>query len=150
MISKRGASLVELIAVILILGIIAAIAVPTVLSVIDRQKKNAIINSLNGIYKSAKDLLVQVATESYDPNITLIDEDFCYISLTTLIESGNVDGNKYKPTNGEVYFCYNFDSSWVAITEGGVAKEKPSSAGTARVNELDVSFDYTSDEFIVA
>ena len=47
---KKGASLVELIAVIVIMGVIAGIAVGTVTVVIARQRKNATINSLNNIY----------------------------------------------------------------------------------------------------
>ncbi|MBP5446317.1 MAG: type II secretion system protein [Acholeplasmatales bacterium] len=150
MVNKRGASLVELIAVIIIMGVIAGIAVPTVIAVINRQRRNATINALNEIYNSAISLLLQVETESYDPNITLVDEDFCYISLTTLIDSGNVDGNDYYPQNEEVYFCYNFNSNWVVITNGEVSKEKPTSTGTSYINKLDITFDFDNDSFKVA
>ena len=150
MMNKRGTSLVELIAVIVIMGVIASITTLTVISVVDRQRKNATLNSLNEIYSSTKSLLVQVETDSYDPNITLVDDDFCYISLTTLIESGNVDGDNFKPENSEVYFCYNFNSCWAVITEGDVEKNKPDSTGNAIVNNLAVTFNYSTDRFVIA
>lgn len=147
---KKGASLVELIAVIVIMGVIAGIAVGTVTVVIARQRKNATINSLNNIYESARALLVQVETSSYDEHITLIDDDFCYISLTTLIESGNVDGNKYKPIGNEIYFCYNMHDAFVEITNSAVTKTIPESTASTTVNEILVTFSYASNKFITA
>ena len=148
--NKKGASLVELIAVIVIMGVIAGIATLTVTAVISRQRKNATVSALNDIYNSTKGLLIQVETGSYDENITLVDDDFCYISLTTLIDSGNVDGKDYKSITNEVYFCYNMNASWVVITDGAVTKIKPESAGTANINQVDITFDYTIDKFITA
>ena len=148
--NKKGTSLVELIAVIVIMGIIASITTVTVISVLGRQKKNATITSLNNIYSSAKALLVQVETSSYDENITLIDNDFCYISLTTLIDSGNVDGKEYKPVGNEVYFCYDMHDCFVEITDGAVSKTIPTTADTTTVNDVLVTFSYESNKFIIA
>ena len=149
-INKKGSSLVELIAVIVIMGIIAAIAIPTTVVLINRQRKNAVINSLNEIYASTRGLLIQVETTSYDPNITLVDDDFCYISLTTLIDSGNVDGSTYKPIGDEIYFCYNMHDSWVVITSGDIAKTKPTSTGSTTVNQVIVTFNFETDKFKTA
>ena len=148
--NKKGASLVELIAVIVIMGIIASIAGVTVTVVVSRQRKNATINALNNIYDSAKGLLLPVETGNYDENITLIDDDFCYISLTTLIDSGNVDGEDYKPVGNEIYFCYDMNNPFVVITDGTITKAKPSSTGSSTVNQVLVTFNYSTNKFIIA
>jgi type IV pilus assembly protein PilA len=52
--SKKGVTLVELLAVIVILGIIAAIAVPAIGGLIDRQRENAADQSYNGVIAAAE------------------------------------------------------------------------------------------------
>ena len=147
---KKGTSLVEVITVIIIMGVIATITTAVVVSVIARQKRNATINALNNIYETTKGLLIQVEAGDYDDNITLVDDDFCYISLTTLIDSGNVDGKDYKPVGQEVYFCYDMNIAFVVITDGSFTKVKPSSTGSTTVNEILVTFSYEKDKFIIA
>ena len=145
--NKKGTSLVELIAVLIIMGLIAGITTVTVVAVVARQRKNSVVTSLNNIYESAKVLLVQVETSSYDENITLVDNDFCYISLTTLIDSGNVDGENYKPIGNEIYFCYNMHDSFVNITSSTISDNIPESTGNATVDNVLVTFDYSKDKF---
>lgn len=146
---KKGTSLVELIAVIVILGIIASITTIVAINVIHRQKKNATITSLNDTYRSAQDLLCLVETTSYDEIITVVDNDFCYVSLTTMIETGRIRGNSYIPQGPEVYFCYDMNEAFVVITDGTVTKEKPESTGTTLINGLNVSFNYESNSFVL-
>ena len=148
--NKKGASLVELIAIIVIMGIIAGISAVTISTVIDRQRKNSTVTALNNIYESAKSLLVQVETASYDENITVVDEEFCYISLTTLIDSGNVDGKDYKPENNEIFFCYDMHDAFVVIDNLAPNKIKPSSTGSANVNKVLISFSFEKDKFVSA
>lgn len=52
--SKKGVTLVELLAVIVILGIIAAIAVPAIGGLIDRQRENAAQRSYEGVIAAAE------------------------------------------------------------------------------------------------
>jgi type IV pilus assembly protein PilA len=52
--NKKGTSLVELIAVIVIMGIIAGIAVPVTIAVINRQKKNAAAKSAEAVVATIK------------------------------------------------------------------------------------------------
>ena len=51
---KKGFTLVELLAVIIIIGIIALITVPIVLSVIGSSKQKALQNSAYGLIESGK------------------------------------------------------------------------------------------------
>ena len=60
--NKKGTSLVELIAVIVIMGIIAGIAIPTTIAVINRQKKNAAIKSAETVVSAAKSVLLEAST----------------------------------------------------------------------------------------
>ena len=144
---KKGTSLVELIAVIVIMGIIASISTVTVVNVIARQRENATIVSLNSIYETAKGLLITVETGSYDENITVVDDDFCYISITTMIDSGIIDGKDYKPVGPEIYFCYNMNISFVEITDSTVSENVPESTSNTVVNKLEVTFDFVKDKF---
>ena len=57
--NKKGTSLVELIAVIIIMGIIAGVAIPTTIAVIDRQKTNAAKNSAQNIMAAAEPVLLE-------------------------------------------------------------------------------------------
>ena len=65
--NKKGTSLVELIAVIVIMGIIAGIAVPVTIAVINRQKKNAAVKSAEAVVSTMKqltqELLAQASTQ---------------------------------------------------------------------------------------
>ncbi len=134
------------------MGIIASVTTLTVTSVIARQRKNATINSMNGIYSSATALLVQVSTDSYDENITIVDENLCYISLTTLIDSGNVDGNNYKPKKKEVYFCYNKVECYaiIAIGTDDISDVKPSETNSTSINGVELTFNFDKKEFVIA
>jgi len=147
---KKGSSLVELIAVIVIMGIIASVATVTIINVINRQRKNATVNGLNNIYSFMKERLLSVETGNYEDFITLIDDDFCYASLTNLIDSGAVDGESYKPEGAEVYFCYDFSAPYVVITSSDITKTKPTETDSTIVNSASITFSYTKDQFIPA
>ena len=148
--NKKGTSLVELIAVIVIMGVIASIATVTVVNVIDRQRKNTTINTLNNIYGTAKEMLYLVENASYDENITVVDEHFCYISISTMLDAGIIDGNDYRPVGNEIFFCYNMNETWVAITDESPLSSKPESTGDTEVNKVNVSFDFNDNRFIKA
>lgn len=70
--SKKGVTLVELLAVIVILGIIAAIAVPAIGGLIDRQRENAADQSYNGVIAAAELYATENALGSSD-TFTLAD-----------------------------------------------------------------------------
>ena len=61
--NKKGTSLVELIAVIVIMGIIAGIAVPTTIAVINRQKKNAAARSAESAVSALKNVILEAQAD---------------------------------------------------------------------------------------
>lgn len=66
---KKGFTLVELLAVIIILAIISVIATPLVLNLVENQKKNTFKESIYGILRSSK--------------ISLVSEGFTYPATYT-------------------------------------------------------------------
>ena len=69
--NKKGTSLVELIAVIVIMGIIAGIAIPTTIAVINRQKKNAAEKSVESVLATAKDLVLEAQADAASGTVFL-------------------------------------------------------------------------------
>ncbi|MDX9691707.1 MAG: prepilin-type N-terminal cleavage/methylation domain-containing protein [Acholeplasmataceae bacterium] len=82
--SKKGVTLVELLAVIVILGIIAAIAVPAIGGLIDRQRENAADRSYEGVIAAAE----LYATE----NALAQDAQF---TLANVIAAGFLEENPF-------------------------------------------------------
>lgn len=149
--NNKGTSLVELIAVIVIMGVIASIATVTIVNVIDRQRRNTVINTLDNIYGTAKEMLYLVENAEYDENITISDDRrFCYISLNTMLDAGIIDGNDYRTTDGDIVFCYNMSETWVVIGSVSLSNTKPTSTGSIVVNKVSISFDYNTNKFIKA
>ncbi len=83
MINKRGFTLVELLAVITIIGIISLIAIPTVTKVVQ--------NASDQVFNSNETLLATAAENYYKMNTSLLPydvSDITGISLDTLIAGG--------------------------------------------------------------
>lgn len=143
-------SLVEIMAVIVIMGIVASIATVSAVAIIDRQRKNSVVNALNNIYNTAKDMLLQVNYASYDEYIIIEGENFCYVTLTDMIDNAAVDKDDYKPDGNEIYFCYDLDDSWWIEIGNSAISTKPSSTGETLVHGVNVTVNYTTDKFIKA
>ena len=143
---KRGASLVELIAVIVIMGIVASIGTVTTILIINRQRKNVTVHSLNDIYKTAKNLLYQAQMEARIELVIVVSDDFCYVTLTDMVDGHAIDGEHFKPVDNEVYFCYYGEETWVVIGETPTTT-KPTSTNNSTINSIEVTFDYTKDAF---
>ena len=69
--NKKGTSLVELIAVIVIMGIIAGIAVPVTISVINRQKLNAAAKSAEALVTTVKNTCSELSASVTGTTITI-------------------------------------------------------------------------------
>lgn len=90
--NKKGFTLVELLAVIVILSIIALIAVPGVFNAIEasRQKANVVQEKI--IINAAKSYVAELTT----PLMKLDEEGNAithYITVTTLLDSEYIDGD---------------------------------------------------------
>ena len=144
--NKKGMSLVEIMAVIVIMGIVASIGTVSAVAVIDRQRKNSVVSALNNIYETAKNMLYQVQYTSYEEFIVIVDDSFCYVTLTDMIDNAAVDKETYKPNDNEIYFCYDMETTWVEIGISATST-KPSTTGNTFVNNVDVTFDYSKNQF---
>ncbi|WP_431307296.1 type II secretion system protein [Ferdinandcohnia quinoae] len=84
--NQNGLTLVELLAVIVILGIIAAIAVPSIGGIIDNSKKDAHIANAQQMVSGAK-----IAVSANSDLLPAKDSGVRYIPLEYLIDSGYLD-----------------------------------------------------------
>lgn len=84
--NKRGVTLVELLAVIIILGIIAAIAVPTIGNLIERQRQKAAEAEWTSIEESARLYAVDLYEDDVFSLQDLITE--AYLSEAIVLEGG--------------------------------------------------------------
>jgi type IV pilus assembly protein PilA len=80
--NKKGVTLIELLAVIVILGIIAAIAVPTIGGLIERQRENAAVATFDTIVAAAEQY-----AEDEDPFTLAVLESDDFIDLKTNVVS---------------------------------------------------------------
>ena len=93
--NRKGVTLVELLAVIVIMGIIAAIAVPAIGGLIENSRRNAVEGTITSIEEAAR-LYAVTANPSASPyNLEVLDSYVDGVSLAgittiTFTVSGNV------------------------------------------------------------
>ena len=112
---KKGFTLVELLAVIVILAVIALIATPTILGVIEKSRKGAANSSALGYIDA---LEKQIAINEMDTNKTSISDGIYHVGEIDISYKGKgpVDGNYVIEKGivtkgiflfGEYYVCYS-------------------------------------------
>lgn len=95
--NKKGFTLVELLAVIVILAIIALIATPIILNVIDSARKNAAINSAYGYMEAIEKSVVLSGFSNGDAasqEMASINDDTYTISNSGKTITGAAEGAK--------------------------------------------------------
>lgn len=103
MMNKKGFTLVELLAVIAIIGILSLIAVPNVIGIVDDNKKNQMLDDAKKAISLAK----------YKVNIDSIirDSDNHIFKLKDIDEKGDIkvdpDGGTYDINNSIIEYSHN-------------------------------------------
>ena len=102
---EKGLTLIELLAVIVIIGIIAAIAVPLITGMLDKTKENARVATANQLFEAAK--LRSIAKFNGEmKEVHTLDE---------LINEGYIQGGLTDPREGKP-----FDNTLTKVNLGGI------------------------------
>ena len=121
---RSGFSLVELLAVIILLGIIALIIVPSALKTLENSKKDAFKNSVVGLITSATNYMGESDFVEWTGGLTINN-----IKTNNLFETKNMDnftGGTLYNTNGTITvenvtdgnYCANGKRNSLTITTG--------------------------------
>ena len=139
--NKKGTSLVELIAVIVIMGIIAGIAVPVTISVINRQKLNAAAKSAEALVSTIKNTCSELSASVTGTTIV--------VTLTYTPGTGVV--GIATPTNVTITSGTGDDFSGYGADDFKVENLKASGtlAATYTLADATYSFAYGSGNFLV-
>jgi prepilin-type N-terminal cleavage/methylation domain-containing protein len=118
---EEGFTLIEVLAVLILLTILAVITVPIILGIIDDSKMNAFKASSYGIIQSAKNIYIETLYAGDTPENIV----FTY---TAGVESSEPTGKKLNydggnPTSGQVSLT-NGGQIAIAIYEGGWCASK--------------------------
>ena len=124
----KGFTLVELLAVIAIMGMLAVIMVPTISGVIEENKKNNSENLKNSIKSSARAYISDNRYEiklddsscaNYIRNITFIGNDYIdesKITVELLVNKGYLKSNSGNIINPETNKPINKGESYIVVT----------------------------------
>lgn len=120
--NKKGTSLVELLAVIVIMGIIAAIAVPSVGALISNSKKNAAVQSANVVLSSAKTALMAAqASGASDEYVTKVGNLDVYWTTNVELKEGKFIESDPFDSGVTVYFVLSGGTVYIQSAEPSAA-----------------------------
>lgn len=121
---RTGFSLVELLAVIILLGIVSLIIVPSVLKTLENSKKDSFHNSVVGLITSATNYVGENDFAEWSGGLTI-----SYIKTNKLFEAKSIEnftGGTLYSTNGTITvenvtdgnYCANGKKNSLTITKG--------------------------------
>ncbi|SDC46772.1 prepilin-type N-terminal cleavage/methylation domain-containing protein [Paenibacillus sp. UNCCL117] len=109
--NEKGLTLVELLAVIVILGVIAAIAVPSIGGVIQNSKVNADTQSEELIRDAAVRYLIDRNIATTVTNVTIAD-----LQTNGYLKAGNINRQATGVPYVSVTVAHNANTGWTATT----------------------------------
>ena len=119
--NNKGFSLIELLAVIIILGVLMIIAIPSVTTYIQDARKNAYISTVKGLIDGTRNLVNSGKLRMHDTDVSYYIPTSCittendtktpYGEFVVSNVIVNYDGDGYK------FYWYGFDSSGTGIPE---------------------------------
>ena len=124
---KKGFTLIEILVVVLIIGVLAAIAMPAYMRSMERSKAASPMANLSAIAKAQK--VYSVGTDHYTNNIGNLD-----ISLKDTSNGENATGSTFE-TENFVYNIYGDDKAVATATRKDVSEDK----------QYELSIDYNTN-----
>ena len=107
------------------MGIIAGIAIPTTIAVINRQKKNAAVKSAENVFTAAKELLLEAQSTGDVEGVTAGGDGDSFTYKTTaaaMVSSGDLEKNPVD-ANGSLTITIN-SSNKFQVVESNVTINK--------------------------
>lgn len=146
--NEKGLTLVELLAVIVILGIIAAIAIPSIANIIDNSKKDAHVANAEQMIGAARLAVaanekglwagVADATNHYDASINITMQELADTGyLESVIEDPDAAGTSYNTTTS--YVRFNETTKTYSIFLDGSKRDVEGTTNNSAVLATDLS-----------
>lgn len=142
---KNAFTLIELLAVIIILGILMIIAIPSVTRYISDSRKSAYIDTAKQVISAAKNLVNSGKLEMYDTNVTYYIPNSCI-----RVENGEKAKSPYGEfIDDKTYVVVTYDGKgydyyWVSLDDTGTGVKELKSVD--ELNEDNIESDLTNDD----
>jgi type IV pilus assembly protein PilA len=143
--NEKGLTLIELLAVMVILGIIAAIAIPAIGGIIQNSREDAVKSDAIAILEAAK---LAVASNDIELNLNDTDTTNDSIEVQELVNQNYVEYSPKDPSNSLLNATISYDpvdTDQLAISGTALAGDKTVTFTDATIadinNEVDGAYD---------